>query len=69
MKARAYYFKWKFLWISWVLELNESATTKFYYDNEPKIIIQSDRISYFNLSLTKKTAYKKLKKFCERRYT
>lgn len=32
MKARAYYFKWKFLWISWVLELG-SETTVSYSDN------------------------------------
>ena len=68
MKARAYYFKWKFLWISWVLELG-SETTVLYVDNVKKILIGSDRISYFHLSLSKKRALKKLKEFCERRYS
>lgn len=68
MKARAYYYKWKFIWISWVLEIG-SGSSEFYYDDEPKIIIQSDRISYFHLSLSKKRAFKKLKEFCERRYS
>lgn len=68
MKAKAYYYKWKFLWISWVLE-SESKPTVLYADNVKSISIESDRISYFRLSLTKKRALKKLKEFCERRYS
>ena len=67
MKAKAYYYKWKFLWISWVLELR-SEPTVLYADNVKSISIESDRIGYFCLSLTKKKALKKLKEFCERRY-
>lgn len=68
MKAKGYYYKWKFLWISWVLELR-SEPTVFYADNVKSISIESDRICYFRLSLTKKRALKKLKEFCERRYS
>lgn len=68
MKAKAYYYKWKFLWVSWVLELR-SEPTVLYADNVISMSIESDRISYFRLSLTKKKALKKLKEFCERRYS
>lgn len=68
MKAKAYYFKWKFIWISWVLELRSEPTLQ-YADNVKSLTIESDRISYFHLSLSKKRAVKKLKEFCERRYS
>lgn len=68
MKAKAYCYKWKFLWISWVLELR-SESTVLYADNVKSIPIESDRIGYFRLSLTEKKALKKLKEFCERRYS
>lgn len=69
MKANAYYFKWKFIWISWVLELRSEPTLQ-YADNVKNLMIESsDHISYFRLSLSKKRAVKKLKEFCERRYS
>lgn len=68
MKVKAYYYKWKFLWISWILE-NGSETTVLYANNVKSFLIESERISYFHLSLSKKRAVKKLKEFCERRYS
>lgn len=68
MKVKAYYYKWKFLWISWVLEI-ESEATVLYADNVKSFLIESEHISYFHLSLSKKKAVKKLKDFCERRYS
>lgn len=69
MKARAYYFKWKFIWISWILEIGGGSPTVLYADNVKSLTIESERISYFHLSLSKKRAVKKLKVFCERRYS
>lgn len=69
MKAKAYYFKWKFIWISWVLEIGGGSPTVLYADNVKSLTIESERISYFHLSLSKKKAVKKLKEFCERRYS
>lgn len=68
MLARAYYFKWKFLWISWVLELGSEIPVQ-YADDTKDFLIESDHISYFRLSLSKKKCYKKLKEFCEKRYS
>lgn len=68
MKARAYCFKWKFLWISWVVELG-SETTVLYFDNVKNLLVEPDHISYFHLSLSKKRSFKKLIKFGERRYS
>jgi hypothetical protein len=68
MKEKAYYYKWKFLWISWVLEIR-SEPTVLYADNVKSLVIESDHIGYFHLSLSKKRAVKKLKEFCIRRYS
>lgn len=69
MKAKAYYYKWKFLWISWVLDIGGESPILLYADNVKSLTIESNRISYFCLSLSKKRAVKKLKEFCERRYS
>lgn len=69
MKAKAYYYKWKFLWISWVLDIGGESPILLYADNTKSLVIESERISYFYLSLSKKRAVKKLKEFCERRYS
>ena len=69
MKAKAYYFKWKFIWVSWVLEIGGGSPTVLYADNIKSLTIESEGISYFHLSLSKKRAVKKLKEFCVRRYS
>lgn len=69
MKVKAYCFKWKFIWISWVLEIGDGSPTVLYADNVESLTIESERISYFHLSLSKKRAVKKFKEFCERRYS
>lgn len=61
----AYYYKWKFIWITWILRVDNGPT--LYYDNKPTIKIVSDGIIYFRLSLSKKTAQSKMMKFLERR--
>lgn len=66
MRINAYVYKWKFLWISWILEFGSEGCPICYADNEKFLTIISDRISYFNLSLTKRTAVEKMTKFCER---
>lgn len=67
MKAKAYYYKWKFIWIIWVLEFPDNEPV--HADDIKTLTIESDRIIYFSLSLNSKSAFKKIKKFCERRYS
>lgn len=67
MKAQAYYFKWKFVWISWVLEFSDNKSVRA--DDIKTLTIEPDRIIYFSLSLSRKSAFKKIMKFCERRYS
>lgn len=68
IKARAFCFKYGFLWIGWVLEIAEEKSC-LYYDNQPSYtVFNTECIRYFCVGMREKKVFDKLRKFCERRY-
>lgn len=69
MNARAFIFKWKFLWIAWVLEHDESLEDRLWISNDPVMILKSPKISFFYITFNRKKAWSKTRNFVYKRYS
>lgn len=65
MKYRGFVFKKGFIWIAWILCINNDSV--YYYDNEPMKPIYTEGIKFLAFAFTKKRAYKKLEKKFEKK--
>lgn len=65
-KANAYVYKYKFLWIGWIV-VSRKDDPIFYYDNTPTVYLYpQSEIDYCVLGFAKENVMKKLKKRCEK---
>lgn len=68
MIVRGYVFKWKFLYIGWLLELSDNRMSIPYSNSTVYMDIKNDesKVSYMAVSLKEERCFKKLKKWANK---